>query len=149
VKVGVAFHKAGKHVYLHGAKALRDVMLACDELEIVPEGSDTRYSGGGKHFEKIELNELGSRFVNVRDFVKWNPLPILRPRVLGYRRLDMMDNDRGSAPNPVMPSSDTAVSSPNSAVPSGDTAVSAPHSAVPSGGAGAAAPGRCSGKARP
>jgi hypothetical protein len=149
VKMAVAFHKAGKHVYLHGAKALRDVMLACDELEIVSEGSDTRYSGGGKHFEKIELNELGSRFVNVRDFVKWNPLPILRPRVLGYRRLDMMDNDRGSAPNPVMPSSDTAVSSPNSAVPSGDTAVSAPHSAVPSGGAGAAAPGRCSGKARP
>ena len=41
--------------------------------------------------------------------------------MLGYRRLDMMDNDRGSAPNP----------------------------AVPSGGAGAAAPGRCSGKARP
>ena len=119
--MAVAFHKAGKHVYLHGAKALRDVMLACDELEIVPEGSDTRYSGGGKHFEKIELNELGSRFVNVRDFVKWNPLPILRPRVLGYRRLDMMDNDRGSAPNPVMPS----------------------------GGTGAAAPGRCSGKARP
>ena len=149
VKMAVAFHKAGKHVYLHGAKALRDVMLACDELEIVPEGSDTRYSGGGKHFEKIELNELGSRFVNVRDFVKWNPLPILRPRVLGYRRLDMMDNDRGSAPNPVMPSSDTAVSSPHSAVPNGDTAVSSPHSAAPSGGAGAAAPGRCSRKARP
>ena len=41
--------------------------------------------------------------------------------MLGYRRLDMMDNDRGSAPNPEMPS----------------------------GGAGAAAPGRCSGKARP
>ena len=41
--------------------------------------------------------------------------------MLGYRRLDMMDNDRGSAPNPVMPS----------------------------GGAGAAAPGRCSRKARP
>ena len=61
--------------------------------------------------------------------------PILRPRALGYRRLDMMDNDRGSAPNPVMPSSDTAVSPPNSA--------------VPSGGTGAAAPGRCSGKARP
>ena len=69
--------------------------------------------------------------------------------MLGYRRLDMMDNDRGSAPNPVMPSSDTAVSSPNSAVPNEDTAVSSPHSAVPSGGAGAAAPGRCSGKARP
>ena len=47
--------------------------------------------------------------------------PILRPRMLGYRRLDVMDNDRGSAPNPEMPS----------------------------GGAGAAAPGRCSGKAHP
>lgn len=55
--------------------------------------------------------------------------------MLGYRWLDMMDNDRGSAPNPVMPS--------------GGAAVSLPNSAVPSGGAGAAAPGRCSGKARP
>ena len=55
--------------------------------------------------------------------------------MLGYRRLDMMDNDRGSAPNPV--------------VPNGGAAVSPPNSAVPSGGAGAAAPGRCSGKARP
>ena len=61
--------------------------------------------------------------------------PILRPRALGYRRLDMMDNDRGSAPNPVMPN--------------GSAAISPPNSAVPSGGAGAAAPGRCSGKARP
>ena len=55
--------------------------------------------------------------------------------MLGYRRVDMMDNDWGSAPNPVMPNGGAAVSSPNSA--------------VPSGGAGAAAPGRCSGKARP
>lgn len=55
--------------------------------------------------------------------------------MLGYRRLDMMDNDRGSAPNPVMPN--------------GGAAVSPPNSAMPSGGAGAAAPGRCSGKARP
>ena len=54
--------------------------------------------------------------------------------MLWYRRLDMMDNDRGSAPNPV--------------VPNGGAAVSPPNSAVPSGGAGAAAPGRCSGKAR-
>ena len=83
--------------------------------------------------------------------------------MLGYRRLDMMDNDRGSAPNPVVPNGGAAVSPPNSAVPNGDTAVSSPHSAVPSddtavsppnsavpsGGAGAAAPGRCSGKARP
>ena len=61
--------------------------------------------------------------------------PILRPRMLGYRRLDVMDNDRGSAPNPVMPSGDAAGSSPN------------PE--MSSGGAGAAAPGRCSGKARP
>ena len=61
--------------------------------------------------------------------------PILRPRALGYRRLDIMDNDRGSAPNPVMPSCDAAGSSQN------------PE--MPSGGAGAAAPGRCSGKARP
>ena len=55
--------------------------------------------------------------------------------MLWYRRLDMMDNDRGSAPNPVMPN--------------GGAAVSPPNSAVPSGGAGAVAPGRCSGKARP
>lgn len=55
--------------------------------------------------------------------------------MLGYRRLDMMDNDRGSAPNPVMPR--------------GDTAGSPPNPAMPSGGAGAAAPGRCSRKARP
>ena len=67
-------------------------MLACDEIEIVPEGEDTRYSGGGRHFEKIELYELGGRFVNVRDYVRWKPLPILRPRALGYKRLDMMDN---------------------------------------------------------
>lgn len=55
--------------------------------------------------------------------------------MLGYRRLDMMDNDRGSTPNPVMPN--------------GGAAVSPPNPAMPSGGAGAAAPGRCSGKARP
>ncbi len=55
--------------------------------------------------------------------------------MLGYRRLDMMDNDRGSAPNPVMPN--------------GGAAVSPPNPAMPSGGAGAAAPGRCSRKARP
>ena len=55
--------------------------------------------------------------------------------MLWYRRLDMMDNDRGSAPNPMMPSGDAAGSSQN------------PE--MPSGGAGAAAPGRCSGKARP
>ena len=61
--------------------------------------------------------------------------PILRPRALGYRRLDIMENDRGSAPNPMMPSGDAAGSSPN------------PE--MSSGGAGAAAPGRCSGKARP
>ncbi len=61
--------------------------------------------------------------------------PILRPRMLGYRRLDVMDNDRGSAPNPVMPHGDVAGSSPN------------PE--MPSGGAGAAAPGRCPRKARP
>ena len=163
VKMAVAFHKAGKHVYLYEARALRDVMLACDELEIVPEGSDTRYSGGGKHFEKIELYELGSRFVNVRDFVKWNPLPILRPRALGYRRLDIMDNDRGSAPNPEMPHGDAASSSPSSMMqsgdaaglspssmmPHGDAASSSPNPEMPSGGAGAVAPGRCSGKARP
>lgn len=92
VKMAVAFHKAGRHVYLHGAKTLRDVMLACDEIEIVPEGGDTRYSGGGKNFEKIELYDLGGRFVNVRDYVNWKPLPILRPRVLEYKRLDIMDN---------------------------------------------------------
>lgn len=54
--------------------------------------------------------------------------------MLGYRRLDMMDNDRGSAPNPMMPNGGAAGSSPNSA--------------VPNGGAGAVAPGRCSRKAR-
>ena len=69
--------------------------------------------------------------------------------MLGYRRLDMMDNDRGSAPNPVMPNGGAAVSAPHSAVPNGDTAVSPPNPAMPSGGAGAAAPGRCSRKARP
>ena len=31
--------------------------------------------------------------------------------MLGYRRLDMMDNDRGSAPNPVMPSGGTGAQS--------------------------------------
>ena len=61
--------------------------------------------------------------------------PILRPRVQGYRRLDIMDNDRGSAPNPEMSNGDAAGSSPN------------PE--MPSGGAGAVAPSRCSGKARP
>ena len=61
--------------------------------------------------------------------------PILRPRTLGYRRLDIMDNDRGSAPNPEMPSGDAAGSSPNTE--------------MSSRGAGAAVPGRCPGKARP
>ena len=118
--MAVAFDKAEKHVYLHDAKALRDVMLASDELEIVPEGEDTRYSSGGEHFERIELNELGCRFVNVRDYVIWNPLPIFRPRTLGNRRWDLMENDRASAPNP----------------------------AAPSKGAGAAASGRCPRNAR-
>ena len=75
--------------------------------------------------------------------------PILRPRALGYRRLDIMDNDRGSAPNPVMPHGDTAGSSPNSMMPSGDAAGSSPNPEMPSGDSGAAAPGRCSRNARP
>ena len=89
--------------------------------------------------------------------------PILRPRVQGYRRLDIMDNDRGSAPNPemphgnaassspssMMPSGDAAGLSPSSMMPHGDAASSSPNPEMPSGGAGAAAPGRCSGKARP
>ena len=61
--------------------------------------------------------------------------PILRPRALGYRRLDIMDNERGSAPNPM--------------IPSGDAAGSSPNTEMSSRGAGAAAPGRCPGKARP
>ena len=69
--------------------------------------------------------------------------------MLWYRRLDMMDNDRGSAPNPVMPSGDAAGSSQNPEMPSGDVAGSSPNPEMPSGGARAAAPGRCSGKARP
>ena len=75
--------------------------------------------------------------------------PILRPRALGYRRLDVMNNDRGSAPNPVMPSGDAAGSLQNPEMPSGDAAGSSPNPEMSSGGAGAAAPGRCSGKARP
>ena len=149
VKMAMAFHKAGKHVYLHDAKALRDVMLASDELEIVPEGEDTRYCSGGEHFERIELNELGCRFVNVRDYVIWNPLPILRPRTLGYRRWDLMDNERGSAPNPAVLQDDVEESSSNPVVPQGDAAVSSPSATSPSRGAGAAAPGRCPRKARP
>ena len=55
--------------------------------------------------------------------------------MLGYRRLDILDNERGSAPNPM--------------IPSGDAAGSSPNPEMSSGGAGAAAPGRCSRKARP
>ena len=52
--------------------------------------------------------------------------PILRPRVQGYRRLDIMDNDRGSAPNPVMPSGDAAGSLQNPEMPSGGTGAKPP-----------------------
>ena len=75
--------------------------------------------------------------------------PILRPRALGYRRLDIMDNDRGSAPNPEMPHGDAVSSSPSSMMPSGDAVDSSQNPEMPSGGAGAAAPGPCSRKARP
>ena len=52
--------------------------------------------------------------------------PILRPRALGYRRLDIMDNDRGSAPNPMIPSGDAAGSSPNPEMSSGGAGAAAP-----------------------
>ena len=51
---------------------------------------------------------------------------ILHPRVQGYRRLDVMDNDRGSAPNPVMPSGDAAGSSPNAEMSSGGAGAKPP-----------------------
>ena len=52
--------------------------------------------------------------------------PILRPRALGYRRLDIMDNDRGSAPNPEMPSGDVAGSLQDPEMPSGGTGAKPP-----------------------
>ena len=52
--------------------------------------------------------------------------PILRPRVLGYRRLDIMDNDRGSAPKPKMPNGDVAGSSQNPEMPSGGAGAKPP-----------------------
>ena len=62
----------------------RIVVLAEDDLAIVERGGDTRYAGHNGAFESIWLSEIGSRYATLKEFVRWKPLPMLRPREHRY-----------------------------------------------------------------
>ena len=62
----------------------RIVVLAEDDLAIVERGGDTRYAGHNGAFESIWLSEIGSRYATLKEFVRWKPLPMLRPREYKY-----------------------------------------------------------------
>jgi len=83
-RMAVAFYEHGDHVDLCDYEAIRKALLAEDDLAIVEQGGDTRYAGHNGAFESIWLSEIGSRYANIRDFVRWNPLPMLRPREHHY-----------------------------------------------------------------
>ena len=93
VKMAVAFHKAGVHIPLADYKEIREAMLAEDTLAIVPEGGDTRYAGHNGAYESIWLSEIGRRYVNIRDFVQWKPMPILRPKSAKYSPIPKIEGD--------------------------------------------------------
>lgn len=83
-RMAVAFYEHGIHVYLHDYQEIRNALLAEDELAIVHDGGDTRYAGHNGAFESIFLSEIGSRYVALREFVRWERLPTIRPRVYKY-----------------------------------------------------------------
>jgi len=83
-RMAVAFYERGIHVALYDYENIRKALLAEDELAIVESGGDTRYAGHHGAFESIFLSEIGSRYTLLKDFVRWNRLPMLRPREYGY-----------------------------------------------------------------
>ena len=83
-RMAVAFYDRGIHVYLHGYEDIRKALLAEDDLAIVEHGGDTRYAGHNGAFESIWLSDIGSRYAALKDFVRWKPMPMLRPREHRY-----------------------------------------------------------------
>ena len=83
-RMAVAYYEHGIHVDLYEYEAIRRALLAEDDLAIVELGGDTRYAGHHGAFESISLHEIGSRYANIRDFVCWERLPMLRPREHRY-----------------------------------------------------------------
>ena len=83
-RMAVAFHDRGIDVYLYDYENIREALLAEDDLAIVERGGDTRYAGHNGAFESIWLSDIGSRYVALKEFVRWNPLPMLRPREHRY-----------------------------------------------------------------
>jgi hypothetical protein len=82
--MAVAFYDRGIHVYLYDYEEIRKALLSEDDLAIVEDGGDTRYAGHNGAFESIWLSKIGSRYAMLKDFVRRNPQPILRPREYGY-----------------------------------------------------------------
>ena len=83
-RMAVAFHDRGIDVYLYDYENIRKALLAEDDLAIVERGGDTRYAGHNGAFESISLSDIGSRYAALKEFVRWNPLPMLRPREHRY-----------------------------------------------------------------
>ena len=82
--MAVAYYERGIHVDLYDYEEIRKALLAEDELAIVHRGGDIRYAGHNGAFESIFLSDIGSRYATLKEFVRWNRLPILRPREYGY-----------------------------------------------------------------
>jgi len=78
------YNGSGIDVYLYDHENIRKALLAEDNLAIVEQGGDTRYAGHNGAFESIWLSEIGSRYATLKEFVRWNPLPVLRPREHKY-----------------------------------------------------------------
>ena len=74
----------GIHVYLQDYEDIRKALLAEDDLAIVEHDGDTRYAGHNGAFESIWLSDIGSRYAALKDFVRWKPMPMLRPREHRY-----------------------------------------------------------------
>ena len=83
-RMAVAYYERGIHVDLYDYEEIRKALLAEDELAIVHRGGDIRYAGHNGAFESIFLSDIGSRYATLKEFVRWNRLPILRPREHGY-----------------------------------------------------------------
>lgn len=45
---------------------------------------ETRYAGHNGALESIWLSDIGSRYATLKEFVRWKPLPMLRPREHRY-----------------------------------------------------------------
>lgn len=87
-RMAVAYYERGIPVELVDAEQIRKALLAEDDLAIVAAGGETRYASRNGCFESIHLSSIGSRYALVRDFVRWDRLPILRPTVCGEAMVD-------------------------------------------------------------